>query len=184
MDMKRALGIVELENIVQGILAADTMAKASNVELIEATSVCPGKYLVIVSGDVGAVNNAVKSAKVASVGAMIDDLIIPNVHEAVFPAITGTTDIKEIKALGVIETFSAASAIIAADTAVKAANISLIEIRLARGMGGKALVTLTGDVGAVKSAVDSGSKTALEKGLLLDNLVISAPHHELKRNLV
>lgn len=182
--MKKALGIVELENIVQGILAADTMAKASNIELVEANSVCPGKYLVIISGDVGAVKSAVKSAEAVCVGTVIDKHVIPNVHEDVFPAITGTTYVKEIKALGIIETFSAVSAIIAGDTAVKAANVNLLEIRLARGMGGKAVVTLTGDVGAVKSAVDSGSKTALENGLLLDKLVIPAPHKELKINLL
>jgi len=172
--MKKAIGLLETKNITQGILAADVMLKASHVQLLEATSVCPGKFIVIVAGDVGAVKNAVESGSSSCSGAVIDKFIIPNIHEAVFPALTATTQIKELRALGIVETYSVASAIMAADAAVKAAHIQLIEIRLARGMGGKAIITLTGDVGAVKSAVEAGSKIALESGLLVDKLVIPA----------
>ena len=61
-----------------------------------------------------------------------------------------------LEALGIVESFSVASLIEGADAAVKAANVQLIEIRLAMALGGKAFVTLTGNVAAVQSAVDAG----------------------------
>jgi len=182
--MGRAIGLLELNNITQGYQAADKMLKASNVQILEATSVCPGKFIIIVAGDVGAVKSSLDSAVNICTGSLIDKHIIPNVHEGVFPAISGTSTVKSIKALGIIETYSVVSAIIAGDTAIKAAQIELIEIRLARGMGGKALITMTGDVGAVTSAVEAGSNAVLKSGLLADKLVIPSPHKDLHSKIM
>jgi microcompartment protein CcmL/EutN len=178
--MKRAIGLLELKNITTGIQAADAMLKAANVEMVLAQAMCPGKYVVMVSGDVGAVQSAISSGK--SVGGMenvVDEFVLPNLHDSVFPALSGCTAITELKALGVIESYSVASAIVAADTAAKAASIELLEVRLARGMGGKAVVTLTGDVGAVNAAVRAGSNAIKESGFLVDQLVLAAPHPNL-----
>lgn len=67
----------------------------------------------------------------------------------------------------------------AADTAVKAANVTIIELRLSRGMGGKGYVMLTGNVSDVTAAVEAGSRYATEQGLLTGNTVIASPHEEL-----
>ena len=182
--MKRAIGILEVSNNTRGILAADIMLKASNVELIEATSICPGKYLIIVTGDVGAVKSAVENGSKVCAGNVIDQYVIANIHESIFPALCATTKIEKLAALGMVETYSAAAAIMAADTIAKAAQVSLIEIRLARGMGGKAMVLLTGDVGAVQAAVEAGSQVAEEAGLLVDKHVIPAPHEHLKASIL
>ncbi|KJS46948.1 MAG: propanediol utilization protein, partial [Peptococcaceae bacterium BRH_c23] len=61
--MKRAIGLLELKNMTKGILAADAMLKAANVEMIISQPMCPGKYVVMVAGDVGAVQSAVKSGR-------------------------------------------------------------------------------------------------------------------------
>lgn len=182
--MKRAIGLLELKNITRGILAADAMLKSANVELILSQPLCPGKYVVMVGGDVGAVQSAVRSGK--SVGGsenIVDEFVIPNIHNDVFQALSGCTEVKEIKALGVIESYSVASAVIAADTAAKAAAVRLLEVRLARGMGGKAVVSMTGEVGAVNAAVRAGSSVIKDSGFLVDQLVIPAPHHSLHQAL-
>lgn len=182
--MKRAIGLLELKNITRGILTADAMLKAANVELMLSQPLCPGKYIVMVGGDVGAVQSAVRSGK--SVGGtenVVDEFIIPNIHADVFKALSGCTEVKEIKALGVIESYSVASAVIAADAAAKAAAVELLEVRLARGMGGKAVVSLTGEVGAVTAAVRAGSSLIKDSGFLVDQLVIPAPHHSLHQAL-
>ncbi|HEY3423400.1 MAG TPA: BMC domain-containing protein [Negativicutes bacterium] len=179
--MKRAIGLLELKNITKGMLVADAMLKAANVEMIMAQAMCPGKYVVMVAGDVGAVQSAVRSGKAAGgTDHIVDEFILPNLHDSVFPALTGCTEVKELKALGVIESYSVASAIVAADVAAKAAAIDLLEVRLARGMGGKALVTLTGDVGAVTAAVRAASSTIQDSGFLVDQLILPAPHSGLR----
>ena len=85
----------------------------------------------------------------------------------------------EIKALGVIEGFSVASVIEAADAAVKAAKIELVNIHLAMAIGGKGYVTLTGEVGAVQAAVDAGAALIEKKGLLVEKVIIPSPRIEI-----
>lgn len=182
--MKAAIGLLEIQNVTRGIQAADAMLKAANVELVLAQPFCPGKYIIMVSGDVGAVQSAVNAGKSLVAGSMVDEFILPNIHPGIFPALSGCSDIKELKALGVIETYSVAAAITAADAAVKAAPVELIEIRLARGMGGKAIVLLTGDVGAATAAIRTGSAVIRDGGFLVDQLVIAAPHKNLREAII
>ncbi|MDO7787817.1 BMC domain-containing protein [Desulforamulus aquiferis] len=182
--MKRAIGLIETKNIIKGISVADAMLKSANVDLIMAHSVCPGKYFIMVGGDVGAVQNAVRSGKATGGNEnIVDDIVLSNIHPDVFHALSGCSEVKEIKSLGVIESYSVASAILAADTAVKSATVQLIEVRLARGMGGKSLVTLSGEVGAVTAAVRAGSNAIQDSGFLIGDLVIAAPHQGLHKAL-
>lgn len=181
--MLRAIGLVELNSIASGIETADTMLKAAQVEAIFCRTVCPGKYVILIGGDVAAVESSVK-AGVESGDAVVDTFILPNVHPSVIRAISAATPDIHIGALGVIETFSLASSIVAADTAVKAADVELLEIRLGLAIGGKSYVTLTGDVGAVKAAVEAGAVTASEKGLLVNKTVIPSPSKHLVEQIM
>ena len=51
-------------------------------------------------------------------------------------------------------------------------------------LGGKAFVTLTGEVAAVQSAVDSGANVIAEKGLLVNKVVIPQPRKELLSEMI
>ena len=101
-----------------------------------------------------------------------------------FTALSGHTEIDKLEALGIIESFSVASLIEGADAAVKAANVRLIEIRLAMALGGKAFCTLTGEVAAVTSAVESGAAIISQKGLLVNKVVIPHPRKELLNEMI
>jgi microcompartment protein CcmL/EutN len=115
---------------------------------------------------------------------LVDTFVIPNVHPAVFPALSCATQIQEIDALGIIETYSSASCITAADAAAKAADVALIEIRCATGLAGKSFVTLTGDVGSVNAAVSAGVEVLADQGLIQSYVVIPSPSKELYTSLV
>lgn len=182
--MIKAIGLVELISIAKGIEAADVMLKTSLVELLEAKPICPGKYIVLVCGDVSAVENAVEAGRKAGSTAVVDDFILPNVHPSVIKAISSASTVTEVTALGIIETYSIASLIVAADIAAKAGEVELIEIRVAMGIGGKSFVTLTGDVGSVKAAIEAGSASVSEKGMLVEKVVIPSPHKSLKKALL
>ncbi|HHT62222.1 MAG TPA: BMC domain-containing protein [Clostridia bacterium] len=177
--MIRAIGLVEFNSIAKGIEGADAMLKTGQVEVIVSRPVCPGKYITLVWGDVAAVESAVKAGINKGDVNVVDDFILPNVHPQVIPACSAGNMISEVQALGILETFSIAAMIVAADTAVKAGEVDLIEIRLGMGLGGKSFTTLTGDVAAVKSAVEAGAKTAADKGLLVQQVVIPSPHKNL-----
>lgn len=177
------IGFLELNSIARGILAADMMLKASEIKLISARPSCPGKYQILISGEVSAVESALNAGTEHGKANVIDSLIIPRVHPQVIEAINMCAMPDICKALGILEFFSVTGAISAADAAVKAANVSLIEIRLGTGIGGKSFVTMTGDVAAVEESVRVGAKTALENGSLIEQVVIAHPDRELYRSL-
>ena len=103
--MNKAIGMVEYVTVSIGIQAADLMVKTSDVEIIEAQTVCPGKYIVIIKGDLSAVRAAVDSAKTRFGQKLVDSFVLGNPHEDIFPAIYGSTDPGEVNALGVLETY-------------------------------------------------------------------------------
>ncbi|MHA2053280.1 MAG: BMC domain-containing protein [Candidatus Hodarchaeales archaeon] len=180
----RAIGIFETNVIARGISAADTIVKTAKVKLLFAQPVCPGKYLIIIQGAVAAVKSSLTAGTEVAGETLVNYTVIPNIHPEVFPALSGTTKIDEIDAIGVIETYSAPTAILAADEAVKSAQIQLIEIRLSRAIGGKAFTVFTGEVGAVRAAIEAGVNRVKGEGLVLSTALIPAPHEDLVKSLL
>ena len=90
--MGNAIGMIELSSIAEGVNTADVMVKAANVELIHASTVCPGKYVAIVHGEVGAVRASMKAGLGAAGHYVVDDLLIPNIDPQICPAIMMTTE--------------------------------------------------------------------------------------------
>ena len=177
--MRIALGMIETMSVPLGIQAGDAMLKAAEVGLVTSQAACAGKYIVIVEGEVAAVRAAVEAGKTSAGSALVDSLVIPGIHEQVAPAIGATAEIENVSALGIMESYSLCAAIQAADAAVKAAAISLIEVRLGRGLGGKAFVILTGEVAAVRAAVDAAEAMEEVQGMLGASAVIPSPHKKI-----
>ena len=177
--MAIAIGMVEFSSIARGIYAADQMVKISEVEIVTAQTICPGKYIALVEGDVAAVQDSVHIGEKFAGEYFVDSLVIPNVHHGIFPAITGATMPEHVTALGIFETFSVATMITAADQILKAAELEAIEIRLGTGLGGKSFFTFTGDVAAVETGVEAGRGVAETKGLMVDAEVLPSPSDRL-----
>ena len=78
--MQRAIGMVEFSSIARGIYAADQMVKVSEVEVVTASTSCPGKYVAIVHGDVAAVKTSIETGEREAGEYYIDSMVIPNVH--------------------------------------------------------------------------------------------------------
>ena len=176
-----AIGMVELNSIARGIETCDYMVKAAQVDLIRSSTVCPGKYMVLIAGDTGDVKAAMAEGIKRGGECVVDTLTLPNVHPQVIQAISMTTQVEKPGAVGVLEFYSVASAITAADVAAKAANIALIEVRIGYAIGGKGYVTLTGDVGAVRAAVAAAER---EAELLVGTTVIPRPSPKLFQSLL
>jgi microcompartment protein CcmL/EutN len=177
--MRNALGMIETMSVPLGILAGDAMLKAAEVDLVTAQAACAGKYIVVVEGEVAAVRASVEAGKAAAATALVDSLVIPGIHEQVAPAIGAATEIEAVNALGIMESYSMCAAVQAADAAVKAAAVELIEVRLGRGLGGKAFVILTGDVSAVRAAVAAAEGKEEVQGMLGASAVIPSPHKKI-----
>lgn len=184
MAAKNSIGLIELGSIAAGFQVADAMLKAADVEMVLARTICSGKYMVLIRGDVAAIESAVEAGKRTGHFSVIDTFVIANVHESVFGAISGVTMPGELESLGIIESFSVASLIEGADAMAKSANVRLVEVRLAMALGGKAFASCTGSVAAVTSAVESGAQVIARKGLLTNKVVIPQPRPELLNEMI
>jgi microcompartment protein CcmL/EutN len=184
-DRLNAVGMIEFNSIAGGIEGADTMVKAAQVEPFMMKTICPGKFVVAVHGDVANVEASVSVGLEYGKDAIIDHFVIPNIRMDVINAISGSLgDFRGGAALGVIETFSAASCVVAADAAAKAAHVDVLDVRLAMGLGGKAFCLLAGDVGAVEQAVAAGAEKAAAEGLLVRKVVIPGVASEVLRHIL
>lgn len=155
------------------------MAKTANVDILVAKSICPGKYIVMIGGDVAAVRQSVEAGEAVAEATIVNRFVIPNIHPSVLPAISGGNSFDDVRALGIIETYSVAATIEAADAAVKTASVVPLRMHLAFGIGGKSYVVLSGEVADINAAVASGSDVASEKGFLVNRVVIPRPHRQL-----
>ena len=179
-----AIAAIETSSIAQGIVTADAMVKRAEVELLQASVLSPGRYWILIGGRVADVRSAHGRGVEVAADALLDQLLIPQLDDGVLPALRGVVTPSDADAVGVIETLTAASAIVAADAAALAARIALADLRLANGIGGKGVVTLTGTLPDVQAAIAAGRADAQKRGLLARAVVIPRMHPQLREHLV
>ena len=182
--MAKAIGMIEYVTVSLGVTACDTMVKTADVDIIEAQVVCPGKYIAIISGELSAVRAAVDAATARCPAKVVDTFVLGNPHEDIFPAIYGANEVENPKALGILETYSAASIIRAADNAAKTADVKLVELRIAKGMCGKSYMYLTGEIAAVEAAIERAKAGEQDSAMFLDSSVIANPDKKLWKNIL
>jgi len=181
---EKSVGLIELSSIAAGFAVADTMLKAGDVRLLLSRSICSGKYMVLVGGETAGIQAAVAAGIETANGCLIDYAVSTNLHPDVIAAIGRTTVAEPTGALGIIESFNVSALICAADAAAKAADVTLLEVRLAMALGGKAFATMTGSVSSVQAAVAAGRTVLAEAGVLVNAVVISRPHPDVYREVV
>jgi len=182
MAPPKSIGAIELSSIALGYAAQDAMLDAADVEILIARTICSGKYLVVVGGSVSDVKAAVSTALRSADESIIDHLVIPNVHESLFPALGQSIvldDADDVGALGVVETYSGVSILAAADAAAKAARVQLLRIHVAMALGGKGYCLMTGTIADCRAGVAAAAGEARQRGLLVAETVIARPNREL-----
>jgi microcompartment protein CcmL/EutN len=182
--MEPALALIEFNSIAIGIQAGDAMVKKAPIAIIKAGTVQPGKYLVLITGQVAEVDESLQAGMEWGGKSLIDTVFLPQVHPAVVQAIGGERVDGVGAALGVIETNDVAATIQAADAGVKGAEVTLREIRLADGLGGKAFCLFQGEVQNVEAAVEIGVGSLPDPTVLVSQIVIPQLHPEMEENLV
>ena len=180
-----SLALIEVASIARGHRVADAMVKRAPVELLRCDAVSPGKFLVLVAGEVASVDEAFRAGLEIAGEAVLDKLFLPQAHEQLAGAIRGEAragEASSVGALGVIETTTVAATILAADAAAKAAAVRVIEMQLARGLGGKAYFVVTGALDEVEAAVEAGVG-AIAAATLCATEIIAAPHGDFVSRL-
>jgi microcompartment protein CcmL/EutN len=177
-----ALGLIETHSIARGLVVTDRMVKRAPVELVLVRTVSPGKHLTLVSGEVADVEEAMKDGLEAAAHTLVDRLELAQVAAELLAALGRDAQPPGNGALGIFETFSVASSLLAADAACKAATVRLCELHLADGLGGKAYFILHGEQADVEAGLFAAA-TAIPTGLLLARELIARPHDDLLARL-
>ena len=181
--MPPAIALLEFDSIAIGVRAGDAMVKRAPVEVTYAGTVHPGKYLVLVAGDVASVEEAYTAGREAGAAALVDEVFLPGIHRDVVSVLRGTRGKVLGEALGVVETRTVAATIGAADRGIKGADVGLLEIRLADRIGGKAYCLFSGSVADVEAAVELAVAGFSDPGLLVAEVVIPQFHAEMLENI-
>jgi microcompartment protein CcmL/EutN len=178
-----ALAVVELSSIARGHRVADAMCKRAPVRLMRADPISPGKFVVLVEGDVAAVDESFRVGTDVAADRAVDTLFLPQPHPALWAALAGQANAGEgVESLGVVETTTIAATVRAADAAAKAAQVRVTEMQLGRGIGGKAFFTVTGALAEVEAAVDA-ALGVLDAARVHTTEIIPAPHADLVAKL-
>jgi len=178
-----ALAIVEFDSIAIGIEAGDAMVKRAPLGIILSGTVQPGKYLVLIAGDVASVEESVAAGRAVGNEAIVDTVFLPDIHPEVVSALRGERSFGDGEALGVIETRTVAGVIEAADAAVKGATVTAAQIELADGLGGKGYVLLGGVLSEVEAGVAAGV-AAITSRQLIASVVIPRLHDEMRDDVI
>ena len=178
-----ALALVDFSSIAIGIEAADAMIKRADIRIIRAGTVQPGRYLVLIGGSVADVGESLAAGREVGGDTVLDHIFLPHVHPEVVRAIGGGRVPGATDALGIVETTTVPAAILAADAGIKGAEVRLVEVRLADGLGGKGIVLYSGVVADVEAAVEIAVNVLERPELLVRKVVIPQLHSAMWENV-
>lgn len=178
-----ALALVDFSSIAIGIEAADAMVKRAQIDVIKTGTVQPGRYIVMIGGLVGEVEESLAAGREVGGSTVLDYVLLPQIHPEVVEAIGGGRVPQVTDSLGVVETTTVSAAIHAADAGIKGAEVRLVEVRLADGLGGKGIVLYSGLVADVEAAVSIGVGVLERPELLVRQVVIPQLHPAMWENV-
>lgn len=180
--MFRALGVIEFSSIARGIETSDIMVKSSAVELLTLKHICPGKFLVIICGDVEDVKIAIEKTVSTGEGKIIETAVISNAHNDLLLAFRNKAEMLIGDSIGIFEVSTVTSALISLDLVLKSSNVNLYKLVMGNGIGGKSYYIVMGDVGSVEEAMKIACNSiCVEK--IIHKTVIPFPYQDIINNL-
>ena len=180
MSANVSAGTVELTSVAAGYEVLDALIKAADVVVLQARHVCSGKFFIVYSGKIADVETAMQTARKVGGEFVEDYLTVANAHPGLFPAMAQTVALPpgKLMSLGVVETKTASSALVAADAAAKAADVVLLKIVSAM-LGGKGYFTMTGSVASVETAIEAARASLDSRGTFVNSSLLPNPPREL-----
>jgi microcompartment protein CcmL/EutN len=178
-----ALALVELESISRGFVAADRAVKRAAVRIALAEPTSPGKFLLLFQGGVAEVEESFQAVLEVGGPLVLDKLFLTQVADPLLDALEGRFASRRAESVGIVETQTVGAALLAADSALKRADVSLRRLHLARGIGGKGYFLITGSLNQTQAALEA-AETAIAGPLLIATELLENPHEDLDRTVL
>ena len=155
-----ALAALEVSSIARGVFVVDALTKRASVRMLRADPVTPGKLLLLFAGGVAEVQESFEAAIEAAGDRVLDRLLLTHAHPAIVPALDGLASPVLSGALGMLEFSTVCATLGAADAALKEAEVTLMAMHLARGIGGRGYLVFCGSQDAVEASLEAGERSA------------------------
>ncbi|GMV12951.1 MAG: hypothetical protein AMXMBFR56_11750 [Polyangiaceae bacterium] len=181
-----ALALLELGDVPAGLVALDAVAKEAPVSVIRAGTIHHGHFLIVFAGALAAVEMSHARALERSGRAVADCVLLPDAEPRLLPALAD--GVRRFPApgdaLGMLEARSSPTLVGALDAALKGTPVELVELRLAEGLGGKAVASLWGNQFDVEAALElAESRLARSRAEGASTTLIANAHPEVARVL-
>jgi len=173
-----AIALIEVSSIARGMVVSDACVKKAEIRLLASRPIDPGRYITVFWGEVAEVEEAYKEGERIAGDVLVDKLFLPGAHPNVLDSLRNLAPQPVVNSLGIVETFTVASILLSADAACKAAEVGILELRYATGIGGKSYFVLTGELHDVEAGIEAASRI-LEKSQLQSTEIIPRPAPDL-----
>ena len=183
-----ALAFLELSSISRGLYLTDLILKKAPVRIVTSQPVSSGKHVILFTGDVASVDESHRAAVESADGALLRDILIAGVHEQLAPFLDSLwaleptrvpLDPKAENTIGIVESATLAGTIVAADRALKAADVFLSRMRLGQGIGGHGYFILGGRQEEVEAALEAGSECLKNLDSLIRVDIVPRPREDV-----
>lgn len=182
--MNKSIGALEFISISRGMYVADAIVKKADVEIIYFRTICPGKFLVIVSGDEGEVDTAIDYGVSIAGKSLFDSFKVHAISPAIIEGIRSRYEpIEKLDAVGIVETRKVCTGIKALDIVLKAADVRILRIYLAFFIGGKLVFAVMGSVSSIEHGI-SECKKLLSADEWQNVAIIPSPNPDVLDNLL
>jgi len=179
-----ALALIELDSVALGYRALDAMVKRSPITVLEANLIEPGRFLILFAGGVAEVDEGYEEAQEVGGENIVDKLLLPFAHKAILPGLAGALHTDDPDTIGVIESRTVASTLMACDRALKDADVTLAGLRITPGLGGRGYFVVHGVQHDVEAAIEI-SREVLEPRAAVHRLeMIPRPHPDFLAHLL
>jgi microcompartment protein CcmL/EutN len=151
-----ALAMLEISDLPRGFRALDAIAKEAPVVVIAAGTVQHGHYLVAFAGEVEPVELSFARGIERAKDALVDSVLLPHAEPRILPSLRDGLIRHPTPgdSLGVVQTSSSPTLLLAVDAALKGALVELVELRVAEGLHARGLAALWGSQHDVEAAVE------------------------------
>jgi microcompartment protein CcmL/EutN len=178
------IAVIEFASIADGIYCTDALLKKAPIAMIKSGTVSGGRYLIIIGGSTGSVEEALAEALAVGQASRLDHTFLPDVHPQVHDAVMGQRQPVVQDAVAILETDTVAANVRAAESALKGTNVRLIELRLADyELSGKAISLYNGELHEIQAAMELAADFLRGRKEYVQHRIICQPHETVTRHL-
>ncbi|WP_315118585.1 BMC domain-containing protein [uncultured Clostridium sp.] len=180
--MNKSIGALEFRSISKGVEVSDLMVKRATVDVAFFRTICIGKFLVILSGNEGEIEEAITCGVGAAGEYLVDSFIINAVHPSIIEGLKNKYVKQKFDAIGIVETANVCSGIKALNKALKSSDVHLAKLQIANTIGGKLVFTISGSVSDVEDSIKK-ARGEIEEKKIIQTSVIPSPDELILSNL-